>query len=339
MRAYELRDDFGLDHLVLTERASPPVGPGQVRVRVKAASLNYRDLSMIRGTYNPRLRLPLIPVSDGAGEVVEVGPGVTRVKVGDRVLGHFAQNWIHGPVPRDASVHKHALGGPLDGFLAEEVVLSGEGVVHVPEHMSFEEAATLPVAALTAWGALVTMGKLAAGETVLLQGTGGVSIFALQIAKLTGARVIITSSSHEKLARARQLGADETINYRDVPEWAKEVRRLTDGVGADHVVEVGGAGTMTQSLRAVRAGGTVSVIGVLAGASSEISVIPVLMHYLRLQGVFAGSRDELEAMNRAFGQAQLRPVIDRVFAFEEAHLAFEHMASGAHFSKIVLRVG
>jgi NADPH:quinone reductase-like Zn-dependent oxidoreductase len=338
MRAWVLKDGFGLERLSIEERPSPSPGPGQVKLRIRAASLNHRDLSMIRGTYNPRQKLPLVPLSDGAGEVVEVGPGVSRLAPGDRVVSHFIQGWLAGRVPREG-VHRTTLGGPLDGVLAEEVVLPAEGVLRFPAHLSFEEASTLPIAALTAWSALISHGRLAAGETVLVQGTGGVSIFALQFARLHGARVLITSSSDEKLARARALGADVGINYRRTPEWGAEVRRLTGGVGVDHVVEVGGAGTLAQSLRAVATGGTVSVIGVLSGGASELAVTPVLMHNLRLQGIFTGSREMFEAMNRALElHPALRPVIDRVFALEEGRAALEHLASGSHVGKVVIRL-
>lgn len=336
MKAIAIEGSFGLDHLHLHERPDPRPGPGQVVVKVASTSLNARDLMMVRGTYNPRQPLPLIPLSDGVGTIVEVGEAVTRVRVGDRVASLFAQGWLSG-APSKAKLST-TLGSPRDGMLAELVVLDAEGVVPVPSYLSDDEAATLPCAALTAWSALVTQGQLVAGQTVLVQGTGGVSIFALQIAKLVGARVIVTSSSDEKLERARALGADETINYTTAPDWDKRARELTiDGV--DHVIEVGGAGTLTRSLKAVRVGGTISVIGVLAGASTELSVVPVLMQNLRLQGVFVGHRESFEAMNRAFALAKLRPVIDRVFAFEEARAAFDHMASATHFGKICLRVG
>lgn len=336
MRVIEIRGAFGLDHLVEAERPEPRPGFGQVVVRVRAASLNYRDLLTIEGRYNPKQPLPLIPCSDGVGEVVAVGEGVSRVKVGDRVCGAFAQRWIAGEPTRERL--RSTLGGPLDGMLAELVALDQEGVVRVPGHLTDEEAATLPCAAVTAWSALVTEGGLAAGDTVLVQGTGGVSLFALQLARLAGARVIATSSSDEKLGRARELGAAEGINYRTVPQWGKRVRELTGGAGADHVIEVGGAGTFQQSLQAVRFGGRISLIGNLAGSSAEVMLTSILMQRIRVQGILVGHRESFEAMNRAIELHGLRPVIDRVFPLAEARQAFEHMSAGGHFGKICIRL-
>ncbi len=336
MRAVELRDAFGLDHLALAERPEPRPGFGQAVVRVRAASLNYRDLMMVNGHYNPKQKLPLVPCSDGAGEVVAVGEGVTRVRPGDRVCGIFAQGWLAGEPSRD--LVRTTLGGPLDGMLAEQVALSGEGLVKVPEHLSYEEAATLPCAAVTAWTALVERGGLRSGETVLLQGTGGVSIFALQLCVQAGARVIVTSSSDEKLARARELGAAEGINYRQVPEWGARARELTGGEGVDHVLEVGGAGTLGQSLQAVRTGGRIALIGVLAGNAAALPLTAIFMRMVRVEGLLVGSRASFEAMNRAVALHRLRPVIDRTFPLAEARAALEHMASGAHFGKIVIQL-
>jgi NADPH:quinone reductase-like Zn-dependent oxidoreductase len=336
MRVYEIRDTFGIDALQLTQRPDPTPGPGQVLVRVRAVSLNYRDLLVTKGQYDPRMNRPRVPCSDGAGEVTAVGPSVSRVQVGDRVAGAFFQNWLDGEL---SSVKvRHALGGDLDGMLAEQVVLREEGVVKFPEHLSFEEAATLPCAALTAWNALLSEGDLSPGDTVLLQGTGGVSLFALQFSRLAGARVLITSSSDEKLQRAKALGADGLINYKTTPDWDKKARELTDGVGADHVVEVGGSGTLNRSLRAVRTGGRISLIGVLAGAGGPIDTILILMRAVRLRGIYVGSRALFEAMNRAIGLHRLKPVIDRVFPFEEARQALHFLESGAHFGKVVIRV-
>lgn len=333
MKVFEIRDAFGLENLKLVERPEVEPGRGEVRVVLKAASINYRDLMMIRGHYDPKQTLPLIPCSDGAGVVVAVGEGVTRFEVGQRVATLFAQKWW-SDVP-DFSRMRTTLGGPLDGTLAESIVLSEEGLVAVPEHLTHVEAATLPCAAVTAWSALVTLGGVRPGETILAQGTGGVSIFALKFANILGARTIVTSSSDEKLERAKELGAWETINYKDVPEWGREARKLSGG-GVDHVIEVGGGGTLEQSVQAVRAGGVISIIGVLAGPGSRINVIPVFMRRIRLQGVFVGSRDSFEAMNRAIDQHQIRPVVDRVFPFEEAPQAFEHMSAGRHFGKIAI---
>jgi NADPH:quinone reductase-like Zn-dependent oxidoreductase len=337
MKVFEIQKEFGIDNLTLTERPDPKPGPGQILLKLRAVSLNYRDLMVVTGRYVPRIPLPRIPVSDGAGEVVACGEGVSRVKVGDRVAGAFMQSWIKGEYTSQR--FQSALGGTaIDGLLAEYAVLDENGVVPIPSHLSYEEAATLPCAAVTAWNALITAGGLKAGDTVLVQGTGGVSIFALQFAKASGARVIATSSSDEKLQRVLKLGASDGINYRTTPDWDKRVRELTGGVGVDHVVEVGGAGTLNKSLEAVRAGGTVSMIGVLTGRSAEINTGAILAKAVRLQGIYVGSREMFEAMNRAIELHKLRPVIDRVFLFEEAREALRYMESGAHFGKIVIRV-
>ena len=336
MRAWEIQSGFGLANLRLAERPDPRPGPGQVLIRVRAVALNYRDLLTAEGKYNPKQKLPLIPCSDGAGEVVAVGDGVTRVNPGDRVCGIFAQRWIAGEPSRDKL--RSTLGGPFDGMLAELVVLSEEGVVVVPPHLTDEEAATLPCAGLTAWSALVTHGRLTAGDTVLLQGTGGVSTFALQLAQLLGVRALITSSSDEKLERARELGASGQINYRKTPDWSGAVRELTGGAGVDLVVEVGGAGTLEQSLRSVRMGGTVCLIGNLAGTVAQLPLTLIFMQQVRVQGILVGHREGFEAMNRAIAQHGMRPVIDRTVPFDEAPAAFEQMAAGGHFGKICVRV-
>lgn len=336
MRAIEIQGAFGLENLALVERPDPRPGPGQALVRLRAASLNFRDLLTVEGKYNPKQKLPLIPCSDGAGEVVEVGEGVTRVKAGDRVCTVFAQKWLAGRPTRERL--RSTLGGPLDGTLAELAVFDQEGLVRTPDVLTDEEAATLPCAAVTAWSALVTEGNLTAGDTVLVQGTGGVSLFALQLAKILGARVIATSSSDEKLARVRAMGADETINYDELPLWGARARELTGGNGVDHVVEVGGAGTLQQSLQATRFGGTISLIGNLAGTKTELLLTHVFMQKIRLQGILVGDRESFEAMNRAIAQNGLKPVIDCVFPLEEAPAAFAHMAAGGHFGKIVVQI-
>jgi len=334
MKAYEIVDSFGMDNLKAVEKPDPVPGHGQILVQMTAVSLNYRDLLMVRGHYNPRQPLPLVPCSDGVGKVVAVGEGVSRVSPGDRVATVFSQTWISGrPTAERLS---GTLGGPIDGTLSELMVLDSQGVVPVPECLSDLEGATLPCAALTAWSALAELGNVKAGDTVLVQGTGGVSIFALQIANMLGARVIVTSSSEDKLDRVRSMGAWATLNYADDPQWGKTVRRLTGGHGVDHIVEVGGAGTLGQSLKAVAVGGTISVIGVLSGISSEINIIPLLMQHLKLQGILVGSREGFERMNRAIENHELKPVIDRVFDFSEVPEAFAHMASGAHFGKICI---
>lgn len=334
MKAYEIQNSFGLDSLVLTDRPDPKPGPNQVLLRMKAWSLNYRDLLMIKGQYNPRLKFPFVPLSDGVGEVVETGAGVTRVKVGDRVAGAFMPGWVEGTLTEAKS--RTALGGGANGLLADFAVLPEEGVVQVPAHLSNEEAATLPCAGVTAWHALVSAGGIKAGDTVLTQGTGGVSIFALQFARLSGASVIATSSSDAKLARVLEMGASIGINYKTTPDWEKKVLELTGGVGVDHVVEVGGSGTLPRSLKAVRLAGTISLIGILSGVG-EFNPLPVLMKAVRVQGIYVGSRAMFEAMNRAITLHQLRPVVDRVFPFGECRQALQHMESGAHFGKIVIR--
>ena len=335
MKLYEFRETKGIDSLMLTEREAPKAGPGQVLIRVHAVSLNYRDLLIAQGRYMRGLKLPLIPMSDGAGEVVETGAGVTRVKRGDRVAGIFMQNWLCGEV--SATAARGALGGSLDGMLAEYVVLSQEGVVHIPSHLSYEEAAALPCAAVTAWNAL-TSWMWKPGISVLAQGTGGVSIFALQFAKVAGARVIVTSSSDEKLKKAEGLGASALINYSLTPDWDQKAIELTNGVGVDHIVEVGGWGTLARSMNAVRVGGRISLIGLLTGAEGAVNPMPILGKQIQLQGIFVGSRDMFESMNRAIAVHQLRPVIDRVFEFREAREALRYLESGSHFGKVVIRV-
>jgi len=335
MRAYEIQNKFGLESLVQVERPDPSAEPYHAVIKMRAASLNYRDVLTVEGKYNPRLRLPLVPLSDGVGEVVAVGEGVTRVKPGDRVAANFSQKWLGGE-PARAKLGA-SLGGPLDGMLTEYRALHEEGLVHVPGHLTDEEAATLPCAAVTAWNSLINMGGLSTGETVLVQGTGGVSIFALQFAKLAGARVIVTSSSDEKLERAKKLGADFGVNYTTTPDWDKRAKELTAGIGVDHIVEVGGAGTFGKSLRAIKIGGHIGLIGNLSGNATEVNLVQILMQNLRIQGVMVGSRDTFESMNRAVALHEMRPVIDRVFAFDEARQAFEHMASGSHFGKICIK--
>jgi NADPH:quinone reductase-like Zn-dependent oxidoreductase len=337
MRAWEIRGSFGASSLALAERALPEPSSHEVLIAVRAVSLNYRDLLVIDGSYDPRLRLPHVPCSDACGEVIAIGQGVTRAKVGDRVIGSFAQRWIAGR-PTIAKL-RSSLGAPLPGVLATHVVLHEDGVVSAPEHLSDAAAATLPCAALTAWHALVDHGRLRAGETVLVQGTGGVSIAGLQIARAFGARVIATSSKPEKLERLRALGASETVDYRADPEWGKTVRALADRIGVDQVLEVGGPGTLAQSLRAVAPGGTVHLIGVLGGATERFDVLPAVMNEVRLQGIMVGPRESLEALCRAFVASRLEPIVDRVFAFDEAPAACAYLRSGAHFGKVCLAVG
>jgi NADPH:quinone reductase-like Zn-dependent oxidoreductase len=335
MRAYELEPIQSLDSLTPTERPNPRPGPGQVLLDMRAWSLNFRDLSVARGAYGGPPPAGRIPLSDGVGVVREVGAGVTRVQTGDRVAGIFMQGWIAGGIT--AEVAATALGGAVDGMLAEQVVLSEQGVVKVPEHLSDEEAACLPCAAVTAWNALVREGHLKGGDTVVCLGTGGVSLFALQFAKMHGARVILTSSSDEKLEVARRLGADELINYRSQPDWEKAVVALTGGRGADLVVEVGGSGTFDKSVAAVRFGGTVALIGVLTGVGGTVNTAAILRRHVRIQGIYVGSREMFEEMNRAIAQHQMRPVIGRSFPFEQARAAYDYLASAAHTGKVVIR--
>ena len=333
MRQAVIDGGFGIEQVSWREVAESAPGLGQVAVRVRAVSLNFRDYLVAMGRYNPRMPLPRVPMSDGAGEVVAVGEGVSRWKVGDRVAGAFMQSWLAGPY---LDVYgKSALGGAIDGMMAELVVLSEDGLVEVPAHLSFEEAATLPCAAVTAWNALFESGSVKPGQTVLVQGSGGVSVFALQFAKAAGARVIATSSKADKLEKLKALGADWVLNYRDVPEWGKAIAKAG---GVDHVVEVGGVDTLEQSLVAVNGGGTVSVIGVLTGILGNLNIAPILHKHLRVQGIYVGSRAMFENMNRAIGQSHLRPVVDSVFEPEKVQVALRYMESAAHFGKIVVGV-
>jgi NADPH:quinone reductase-like Zn-dependent oxidoreductase len=331
-------DRFGIDNLVLKEEEQPQLSSGQVRIKMRAASLNYRDLLMIKGLYDPKVISSggLIPLSDGAGEVIEIAPDVSRFKIGDRVAAIFMQDWLSGECAQEMA--RSALGGSVDGVLATYKVFNQFGLVHLPEHCSYEQGATLPCAAVTAWHALAVEAKLKAGETVLVQGTGGVSIFALQFAKMSGAKVIITSSSDEKLQRAKKLGADFLINYKNIPDWETEVRKITDSEGVDCVVEVGGAQTLSKSFKATKMGGKVLVIGILSGIDSSMNLLPILMKNLCVQGIFVGSRTMFESMNKAITTNNLQPVIDKVFPFSEAAAAFRYLETGRHFGKVVIKI-
>lgn len=333
MKAVTLAD-FGLEALTLTERPQPEPGPGEVLVRVRAASLNYRDLLVAQGLYGGKPRFPLVPLSDAAGEVAALGPGVSRFQPGQRVTANFFQGWLSG----EPSAEKFgtSLGARNDGVLAEYRCFPEDGLVATPGHLDDAGAASLPCAGLTAWSAVIGQGAVKPGEVVLVQGTGGVSLFALQFAKMAGAEVIATSSSDEKLARAAALGADYGINYRSTPEWGKAARALLGGRGVDHIVEVGGAGTLNQSIRTVREGGTISMIGVLSGPAHEFTIPLVVMRNIRLQGVTVGSREAMEAMLRAVALRRMQPVVDRVFPLAEARAAYEHLAAGRHFGKVVI---
>ena len=334
MKAYELTE-FGIDKLRQVEIDKPTPAEGEVLVKLHAASLNFRDVMVVSGTYNPRMKLPAIPLSDAAGQVVEIGSGVSKWNVGDRVCSTLIPGWISGGPTAESS--KTAIGaGGLTGVAREYITFREDAIVSAPEHLSFEEAATLPCAGLTAWHALSVSGDLKSGETVLTLGTGGVSVFAVQFAKAMGARVIATSSSDDKLARIRELGADETVNYKTTPDWDKAVLDLTDGRGVDHVVEVGGTGTLTKSVKAVRNGGHIALIGALDMAG-EFNPIPIFMKGIRVQGIFVGSREMFEEMNAFITEHKIRPVIDRSFGFEELPAALNHMESGSHFGKIVVK--
>jgi len=325
---------FGVDYLEFAERPTPQPGPGEVLVRVHAISINYRDLLMVKGFYNPKLKLPRIPCSDGAGEISAVGEGVTRWKPGDRVAGTFMQNWLDGPLtPAKA---KGALGGDIDGMLAEYVVLRETGLVRLPAHLSFEEAATLPCAAVTAWNALAA-GNLKPGSTVLTLGTGGVSIFALQLARLMGVRVLGISGSATKLERARSLGLDAALNYRETPKWDRWALDQTGGEGVDLVVEVGGVGTLPRSLGAIRMGGVIAQIGVLTGPADPLPLPLILHKQVRIQGIYVGSRKDFEEMNKAITLAALRPIAES-FPWSQAREVFTRMEQASHFGKLVLTV-
>jgi len=334
MRAYEIVSNGGVDALALNSRPTPQPGPGEILVRMRASAINYRDLSTIEDPAARAIAYPRIPNSDGAGEVLDVGAGVTRFTAGDRVAGCFFQDWGDGRISTTAMAS--ALGGPIDGVLAEEVVFSEQGAVHLPPLMSFAEGATLPCAGLTAWNCLIEQGGLTAGKTALFLGTGGVSIFGLQIARMIGARAIITSSSDAKLARAASLGADELINYRQTPDWQARVLELTAGVGVDVTIETGGGGTLEKTIEATRVGGTISLIGVLTGGT--INPSSVMRKSIRLQGVYVGNRRMFEDMNAAFDLNQVTPVIDQLFEFGDARTAYKVMREAGHFGKLVVSI-
>ena len=335
MKVFQIENDWGMENLKVSTRPEPRPAAGEVLLRVNASSLNYRDLLVpSRGYGSYTGNLPLIPLSDGVGEVVEVGAGVMRVKPGDRVLPCFHQGWIAGEPSLERLTR--TVGGPVDGTMTELMCLSQEGLVKAPAYLTDLEAATLPCAALTAWSALVTYGSLRPGAKVLVEGTGGVALFAIQIAKLLGAQVTVISSSDEKIARARALGADAAVNYVKTQEWAKATRDITGGSGYDHVVELGGEKTLPQALRCIRPGGTLSMIGVVTGGTMSAQLGLVVTRQVRMQGITVGHRDGLEAMVRAFEQHKVKPVIDRVFAFEELKEAMAYLKSGAHFGKVCI---
>jgi NADPH:quinone reductase-like Zn-dependent oxidoreductase len=337
MKCYVIPSPKGIDSLQLVERPEPTPGPRQLLVRVRATSLNYRDLLTVEAQSARAAPKPdLIPLSDGAGEVVAIGPGVTRFEIGNRVAGCFMQRWVGGAIDEPAMAS--AMGGAIDGMLTELAVLEEDGAVRLPPNLSFEEGATLPCAGVTAWNALVEIGGIKAGDTVVVQGSGGVSIFALQFARMAGARVIATSSSPAKATRLKKMGAEAVIDYRAAPDWDKEVMKLTAGRGADIIVEVGGAGTLPRSFLAARLGGRIAVIGLLSGMAT-LDPMPILRRNLRVQGLYVGSRRMFETMNRAIEAGGLKPAIDRAFPFAEAKDAYRHLKSQNHFGKIVITHG
>jgi NADPH:quinone reductase-like Zn-dependent oxidoreductase len=337
MRAYQILPGDGIDGLQCVDVPARELGTGEVRVRVHAVSLNYRDLMVASGNYLVNVDDPIIPCSDGAGEVLATGPGVTRVQAGDRVAASFFPYWHDGPT--GPGKIRHALGGDIDGMLAEEVVLSEEALVKIPPAMTFLDAATLPCAGVTAWNAIFeSSNNVRPGDTVLLLGTGGVSVLGLQLAKAAGLQTIITSSSDDKLLRAKELGAHHTINYRSFPEWQEEVQRATGGVGAHVVLEVGGQGTVNRSVASTAMGGTVAIIGGVSGFGGEVNPATLLAGAKRMVGIFVGSRTMLEAVMRFADTAGVQPVIDRVFTFDQAREAYRYMESGSHFGKVVVAV-
>lgn len=337
MKAY-IVEQFGIDELKVVERDVPKPAAGEVLVRFRAASLNYRDFMVVSGTYNPKMRVPAVPLSDGAGEIAEIGEGVTDWAVGDRVMPIFAQRWFDGDSSEEKRRTSLGAGSQWDGVLREYGTFSQESVVRIPEHLSFQEAATLPCAAVTAWHALIESGRVKPGEAVLTLGTGGVSIFALQFAKMAGAQVFATSGSNEKIARLAELGVDATVNYREREDWDRAAVEFSGRGGVDHVVEVGGAGTLVRSINATRIGGHIAMIGALSGAAG-FNPINVFMKAICVQGIFVGSKRMFEEMNRAISANKMRPVIDRTFGFDEAGEAFRYMESGSHFGKIVVNIG
>jgi NADPH:quinone reductase-like Zn-dependent oxidoreductase len=336
LKCYELQGPNGIDGLALVDKPVPEPGAGEVLVRLKAATLNYRDLITVKGGYGSRQKFPLVPVSDGAGVIERLGPGVREFVSGERVIGSFFESWTSGE-PSEAKMRR-ALGGSVDGVLSEYRIFPKHALVRTPEHLSDVEAAALPCAGVTAWSAVIKLGGVKPGQTVLTQGTGGVSLFALQFAKMCGARVIATSSSDAKIERLKQLGADFTLNYEATADWGKKAREWS-GHGVDLVVEVGGVGTLNESIRATRIGGTIAFIGVLAGPPSSDSRLPLMvMQQQRLQGVTVGSVEDLQAMADAIAANGMKPVIDRTFRFDQARDAFAHMESGAHFGKVAIEI-
>ena len=335
MKLFEL-PAFGIDNLRLVERPTPEPAADEVLVRLRAVSLNFRDQLVIQGKYNPRMALPRVPVSDGAGEVVAVGAAVTAWKSGDRVVIPFFPAWLDGELT--AAKAASGLGGDVDGLLSEFAVIKADALLPIPAHLSFAQAAALPCAAVTAWNGLFVTGNLQPEQTLLLQGTGGVSIFGLQFGAIIGANMILLSSSDAKLERARAMGAQHTINYRTTPDWEKQVREITNGRGVDLTLEVGGIGTLPRTLKATAYAGHISLIGVLAGISGEIQLGQILHKALTVRGIYVGSRAMFQKMNEVIFQHRLEPVIDRMFPFDQAVDAFRHFESAQHFGKVVIQL-
>ena len=336
MRAWKIVGNFGLANFKLMNIDTSPIKADEVRVALRACSLNYRDLMVAKGLYNPHQALPLIPLSDGAGEVVEIGADVQSLKIGDKVCPTFSQNWCHGIATNET--FKATLGSPLDGTLAESCVFSEQGLIKFPEHLSFEEAATLPCAAVTAFNALAMQASLKPGDTVLIEGTGGVSLFALQFAKVFGLAAVVISSSNDKLKKAAAIHHCHTINYAENDNWPAAILDITNGQGVDAVVEVGGAKTINKAIASVKRGGQVSVIGILSGLREDIDLRPILMNNIRIQGIFVGAKTVFSAMNRVIEHGKIRPIIDRIFDFNDAPAAFSYLESAQHFGKICIRV-
>lgn len=336
MKTWRVQPGGRIEGLKLADESPPPPGPGQVRVRVRAASLNYRDLAIVQGWYPTAGKEPLVPGSDAAGTVIETGPGVSSLTTGDHVATCFFPDWVEGRM--SAARVRTALGGGGAGTLAEEIVLPETALVRSPAHLDDTQAATLTCAGVTAWHALFHTGELLPGGTVLLLGTGGVSIWALLLAKAAGMRVIITSSSDAKLERARALGADETINYVNTPEWSTEARRLTGGEGVDLVLEVGGEKTVAQSVAAVRPQGTVVVIGAVSGVGGGIGPRTLIPGATRVQGIYVGSRRMHEELARFVELHRISPVVDRTFGFAVTPDAYHYFQAGKHFGKVAIAV-
>jgi len=336
MKLFEIRDAFGLNNLKPADRPTPEPQPDEVLIRLRAASLNFRDLLVVQGKYNPRMKLPRVPLSDGAGEIVSVGTEVTGWKPGDRVVVPFFPAWLDDELT--AAGASSALGGDVDGMLREFVTVRANALLPIPDHLSFEQTAALPCAAVTAWNGLFVSGNLQRGQTLLLQGTGGVSLFGLQFGKIAGANIIIISSNDAKLDRARAMGANHIINYRTTPDWEKEVLKITHGRGVDLTLEVGGTGTLSKTLKATGYTGHVSLIGVLSGISGEVQLGHVLHKAITVRGIYVGSRAMFESMNRTITEHKIEPVIDQVFSFDQSPEAFRHLESGQHFGKIVIRI-